>query len=507
MPWLALLCLLAGPARSETRIVVAVGSNLGLAGEVRLEYAEADARNFTKAMNRLGDVRRARSYLFAGTTASEVMGGLEHVIKQAPEGATIFFYYSGHADEHDLHIMGSRVPLRSIQALMKRSRAKLKIAIVDACRTARSKGGFQSAPSFAIRLDAPEGMKGFVTLRSASNGEASQESDELKGGVYTHYFLNALRGAGDLDRDRRVTLSEAYQYAYRQTVRRSAASSGNVMHPSIDMDLSGTGDLVLTKSRKSHARVVLPAGKDQRYLVFARPSGTLVSEVWSAGDRPTRLAVPSGKYLIHRRASEGGGAYTFSVRRGKEEVVSSEKFHPVPEALLAAKGGVLNIWHSDLRLHLGTGLSHRATTAQHVQVRGGYGNPYWAVSVAFDGGTTAYASTDHDTREAWIGGDLRLDLPSVLWGLHVHAGIAWRVIDQTHTRADAGALALSGTPVESSFLGFGVGPTLGIGYRLALGRFWYGAAELDVGGFVRQEGDRLAFRWRGQLLVGVGLEL
>jgi uncharacterized caspase-like protein len=47
-----------------------------------------------------------------------------------------------------------------------------------------------------------------ILIRSASDGEAAQESKELGGGSFTHYLLTGLRGAADFDH--RISLDEAY---------------------------------------------------------------------------------------------------------------------------------------------------------------------------------------------------------------------------------------------------------------------------------------------------------
>lgn len=88
-------------------------------------------------------------------------------------------------------------------------------------------------------------------MKSSRAGEASHESSRLGGAVFTHYFMTALKGAGDRDRNREVSLDEAYQYAYRQTVQRSAAGPGNVMHPCVNLDIQGAGALVVTQTRKN----------------------------------------------------------------------------------------------------------------------------------------------------------------------------------------------------------------------------------------------------------------
>ena len=72
-------------------------------------------------------------------------------------------------------------------------------SIIDAClsKTELTAKGFKIGAPFSLKLDSPAGIQGVVTLKSSSSGEASKESSKLAGAVFTHYFLTALKGAGD----------------------------------------------------------------------------------------------------------------------------------------------------------------------------------------------------------------------------------------------------------------------------------------------------------------------
>ena len=44
--------------------------------------------------------------------------------------------------------------------------------------------------------------------------EAAQESDRICASYFTHYLVSGFRGAADLSGDGKVTLNEAYQFAF-----------------------------------------------------------------------------------------------------------------------------------------------------------------------------------------------------------------------------------------------------------------------------------------------------
>src|SRR5439155_1760197 len=105
--------------------------------------------------------------------------------------------------------------------------------------------------------------------------ELALESREIRGSFFTHHFVSGLRGAADASGDGRVTLAEAYEYAFSRTV---SATSGTVVgpqHPAYDYRLSGKGDFVLTDLLRPSGVLELPAGYD-RLLVLAEPREQVV---------------------------------------------------------------------------------------------------------------------------------------------------------------------------------------------------------------------------------------
>ncbi|MEL6547034.1 MAG: caspase family protein, partial [Myxococcota bacterium] len=302
---LVLLLALLASAESE-RYVLSVGANVGTDNDEDLEYAEDDARRFVEVMARFGGAKAPRVRLLLGRDAlglEEAVNALaDQIVSDGASNATVFFYFSGHADRRAIHVHGERFDLEQIEDWLAGVPAQLRVSVVDACRSAvdvRLKG-FSTTDSFAIQLEPASRVQGLITMRSAADGEASQESRSLEGAVFTHYLLNALRGAADDDGDERVTLDEAYRYAYRQTVRRSSMSSAEVMHPSVEIEIEGAGQLVLTETSVATTRLRLPAGRDVRYVVFKRPQSSVIAELWSHPKRAVEVALAPGEYLVHR---------------------------------------------------------------------------------------------------------------------------------------------------------------------------------------------------------------
>ena len=142
--------------------------------------------------------------------------------------------------------------------------------------------------------------KGAVLITSSSAEEASVERDDLGGSLFTHFWASALRGAADHNNDARVTLAEAFAFAYEKTLLRSAESRSGIQHPNYDYEIKGRDELTLTTLRGG-AHLLFPKDALGTYLVFHRARGSLVAEVdKTLGEQEIYKCLP-GDYVIKKR--------------------------------------------------------------------------------------------------------------------------------------------------------------------------------------------------------------
>src|SRR5262245_26343854 len=92
----------------ERRIAVMVGNNEADRTREKLSYAERDVGEMEQVLRTLGGVNEAHVLLGKPPEAlREEWKVLAHQIAASTEPVTIFFYYSGHADDRGL-LMGDR---------------------------------------------------------------------------------------------------------------------------------------------------------------------------------------------------------------------------------------------------------------------------------------------------------------------------------------------------------------------------------------------------------------
>src|SRR5690606_5434129 len=210
----------------------------------------------------------------------------------------LFVYYSGHSDEEGLLLGEERFGYDELRAALESLPADVRVAILDSCASGaltRRKGGVRRPP---FLVDAASHVQGHAFLTSSSADEAAQESDRIGASFFTHFLLSGLRGAADTSRDGKVTLNEAYQFAFAETLARTSRTSAGAQHPAYEMQLAGTGDLVMTDLRSTAAGLVVDEAVGGR--IFVRDeSGALVVELRKERMAPpVELGLAPGAYVV-----------------------------------------------------------------------------------------------------------------------------------------------------------------------------------------------------------------
>ncbi len=295
---IGLFSLLVGLAAAEQRYALVVGSNQGDATDPLLSFAEEDARRVAQVFQDLGQIPPDAVVTLYRPDANRLRATLDHLAERvarepAGEEVILFVYYSGHADATDLHLAGSHLPLSELRDRVLAVSAEARVLVVDACRAGeltRFKGARPVEP-FTIIAAAPAATQGLAIMTSAAVGEDAQESDRLRGWVFTHHLLAGLRGAADSSSDGRVTLLESYQYAYTQTVATTSVAP-ELQHSPFSLDLRGHDDLVLTRLDQPGPSGLLSFTEGGDYLIFEPRGQRLVVEAFVAPGG--NLALPAG---------------------------------------------------------------------------------------------------------------------------------------------------------------------------------------------------------------------
>ncbi len=339
----AVLAVYGAAEATTRRFAIVVGNNRGAPERVHLRYAESDAGRFAQVLRELGEVHPADMALLQGSTLKSVEAAMARIsgriarIKQDPSAqAVLTFYFSGHSDGTALELGGERLDYSRVKSMLRETRADVRLAVIDACGSGavRSKGA-SPAPPFSVRFRDKLKSHGEVFLTSSAANEVALESDELQASYFTHHLISGLRGAADTTSDRKVTLTEAYRYAFDRTIMSSAATLSGVHHPGYDFQLSGEGELILSFLDHTEMSLELP-GDLERAVVIAIGSHSVISELTAQSG--ALVALPAGAYRV--RARRGNKIYEndFHFEDGEHRTLGWEDFEEVEGISLVSKG-------------------------------------------------------------------------------------------------------------------------------------------------------------------------
>jgi hypothetical protein len=304
---LALLFSASAAAQTDPhvtrRFALVVGANQGGRERAELRYAQRDARAIASVLEQLGGVERGDRVLLLEPSPEQLGLALvqleqrSRAARASGQRTELLFYYSGHSDETGLLLGEDRYPYRALRDGLASVGTSVHVGVLDSCASGaltRLKGGTRRAP---FLLDHSNAVQGHAFLTSSSADEGAQESDRVGASFFTHYLVSGLRGAADFSGDGRVTLNEAYRFAFDETLARTADTHAGPQHAAYDIQLVGTGDLVMTDLRQPAAALHLPKQLSGRlYLRDLR--GNLVVELNKPGGRVVELALDAQGYQI-----------------------------------------------------------------------------------------------------------------------------------------------------------------------------------------------------------------
>jgi hypothetical protein len=339
----------AALAAAVQRLALVAGANDGGPDRPVLKYAVSDAERFARVLLDLGGVSPANAILLKQPKLRELEQALDQLRSRIDEarrtaagnggGRTeVLVYYSGHADDKGLLLGEDRYSYRSLRDRLDDVAADVRIAVLDACASGaitRIKGGVLRPP---FLVDESADMRGHAFLTSSAATEAAQESDRIRGSYFTHFLISGLRGAADMSGEGKVTLNEAYQFAFNETLGRTAETKGGAQHPSYDINLSGTGDVVMTDLRQTSATLVLGEALDGRFFV-TNARQELIVELYKPYGRKVELGVEAGSYEVRVEREAAALLAKPKLGEGDRVVLEPLQFTPTTPLPTRARGG------------------------------------------------------------------------------------------------------------------------------------------------------------------------
>lgn len=206
-----LLCLmLIAPSLFAKTYVVSVGvaNYKELSSLVK---TEKDA----KSMSDLFKQKTQDVILLTGkyATKERIMKSLSDQFSRATKNDVVVFFFSGHGYQggicpYDMSTsnISTGLSYKEIKAILKKSKAKNKIIIADACYSGglRDRGSADNSQS--------NSNDNVILFLSSRGNETSAESPLSTNGYFTKALLRGLKGGADTNRDKRISAKEIFTF-------------------------------------------------------------------------------------------------------------------------------------------------------------------------------------------------------------------------------------------------------------------------------------------------------
>jgi uncharacterized caspase-like protein len=179
-------------------------------------------------------------------TRENILKSMRTIFLKADENDVIILYFSGHGLEGcflpvDFDGYNNKLRHDEVLKLFKESKAKHKLCIADACHS----GSMQFGQGLAAKGPASVSLKrfyqafedtdgGVALMMSSKSEELSLEDHGLRQGVFTYYVLQGLKGKADNNADKLVTISELYNYVYKNVREYTAGMQSPVITGNYD---------------------------------------------------------------------------------------------------------------------------------------------------------------------------------------------------------------------------------------------------------------------------------
>ncbi len=321
-----------------------IGANNGGLGRQTLRYAISDAKAVAQVFLEMGGIEDEDAILLVEPSVREIDQQIDSInrqliaAKETYKRTELVFYYSGHSDEDGLLLNRERYNYRELRERINSLPSDMRIIILDSCSSGaitRAKGGVKTMP---FMIDDSNAAEGYAFLTSSSADEVSQESDLIESSYFTHSLIAGLRGAAETVGDRRITLNELYGFAYTETLAKTETSMYGAQHPNYDMQISGTGDVILTDLSETSASMVL--GEDITGRISIRDSSDyLIAEVTKASHKAMELGLEPGVYRLTLQQGDRFLRTNVTLTENTQTPVSMGNFTLINASPSVARGG------------------------------------------------------------------------------------------------------------------------------------------------------------------------
>ena len=162
-------------------------------------------------------------------TQSALLSTMHTSFADAESGDAVILYFSGHGTPGAIVCHDGLLTYQHIFKMLKGCKANRKIIIADACYSGKMRKSKQHTNDYK--------SENVMLFLSSRTNETSQET-KYKNSLFTIYLERGLRGGADVNKDRRITAREIYDFVHKGVIEESKSTQHPVMWGNFDNNMS-----------------------------------------------------------------------------------------------------------------------------------------------------------------------------------------------------------------------------------------------------------------------------
>jgi uncharacterized caspase-like protein len=175
-----------------------------------LKYCDSDASKIAAMFDYYKQPHEIVLLKNGDATKSAILNQLSSLYSKAIEQDIVLFYFGGHGGKgffcpYDAN-RSTLITYEDIRKLLIVCKARRQLLIADACYSGAIR---TSTPDSSAKHDSGKELLFFLSSRTS---QMSRELPAIKGGVFTYFLLQGLRGGADSNRDRLITAKELFDF-------------------------------------------------------------------------------------------------------------------------------------------------------------------------------------------------------------------------------------------------------------------------------------------------------
>lgn len=205
--------------------VLSVGVSSYEDSDHNLTQTTKDAKQFKAVMgNHTKDITILTSKY---ANKENILEKLRALSNRAQKGDKIILFFSGHGYPGGIVAYDKRLTYQEINDILSKSSASAKICFVDACHA----GSVEDVKDNIGKYKAPTAGN-IIYMMSSRADEYSIENPWIGHGFFTQALLKGIRGKADANNDKKITVSELFNYVYND-VQHATSNMNASQHPQL----------------------------------------------------------------------------------------------------------------------------------------------------------------------------------------------------------------------------------------------------------------------------------